>query len=83
MRERANRRYVRHGQESSEHGWRNFVSLDKAGTEGYRIYVQEKAILSQVQGEAYKALNLAAPAPEKSPNRLIMSGVPQNLIPGV
>lgn len=43
---------------------RNFVALDKAGQAGFRIYVQEKAILTQVQGEAYKDLGLAAPPPE-------------------
>jgi len=43
---------------------RNFVALDKEGTDGYGIYVREKAILSQVQGQAYKALGLNAPPPE-------------------
>lgn len=43
---------------------RNFVALDKEGIGGYNIYVREKAILSQVQGQAYKALGLNAPPPE-------------------
>lgn len=43
---------------------RNFVSLAKAGAPGYDIYVKEKAILGAVQGQAYAALGLSAPAAE-------------------
>ena len=42
---------------------RNFVGLDKENVDGYGIYVKEKAILSQVQKQAYTALGLNAPAP--------------------
>lgn len=35
---------------------RNFVELSKGTQSGYSIYVQEKAILTQKQGQAYKAL---------------------------
>ena len=42
---------------------RNYVEIAKPDTDNYRIYVREKAILSKVQGEAYAALNLTAPAP--------------------
>ena len=45
---------------------RNYVALTKENakgeiTENYEIYVKEKAVLSQVQGRAYKALALEAP----------------------
>lgn len=35
---------------------RNYVQAAKEGDEGYDIYVQEKAVLSQQQGRAYAAL---------------------------
>lgn len=37
---------------------RNYVTLAKAGAEGYDIYVKEKAVLSAQQGRAYAALGL-------------------------
>ena len=46
---------------------RNYVLLTKAGTPGYDIYVKEKAILSAVQGQAYAALGLSAPAAGPGP----------------
>ncbi len=44
---------------------RNYVLLAKQGSEGFDIYVKEKAVLSAVQGQAYAALNLEAPAAEE------------------
>jgi len=44
---------------------RNYVLLAKQGAEGFDIYVKEKAVLSAVQGQAYAALNLEAPATEE------------------
>lgn len=41
---------------------RNYVALTNSEAEGYEIYVKEKAILSQVQGRAYQALGVEAPA---------------------
>ena len=41
---------------------RNYIELAKEGATGFRIYVQEKAVLNQRNGEAYTALNLK---PEK------------------
>ena len=37
---------------------RNYVELAKEGATGYRIYVQEKAVLNQRHQEAYTALSL-------------------------
>ena len=37
---------------------RNYVELCKGGETGFRIYVQEKAVLNQRNAEAYTALNL-------------------------
>ena len=37
---------------------RNYVELVRRGATGYRIYVQEKAVLNQRHEEAYTALNL-------------------------
>lgn len=37
---------------------RNYVELAKEGETGFRIYVQEKAVLNQRNKEAYTALNL-------------------------
>lgn len=37
---------------------RNFVGLDKANTEGYALYMQEKAILNQQHERAWKALDI-------------------------
>lgn len=37
---------------------RNYVTLAKAGVEGYDIYVKEKAVLSAQQGRAYQALGI-------------------------
>ena len=48
---------------------RNYVTLAKAGAEGYDIYVKEKAVLSAQQGRAYQALGLdgsAKGAPEEA-----------------
>ena len=39
---------------------RNYVELAKEGATGYRIYVQEKAVLNQKNQEAYTALSLKA-----------------------
>ena len=41
---------------------RNYVMLDKEESEGYKIYVKEKAVLNQQHEKAYKALELK---PEK------------------
>lgn len=38
---------------------RNFVGLDKENTEGYALYMQEKAILNQQHELAWKALGLS------------------------
>ena len=48
---------------------RNYVLLTRAGTPGYDIYVKEKAILSAVQGQAYAALGLSAPAAGPGPGK--------------
>ncbi len=37
---------------------RNYVTLAKAGAEGFDIYVKEKAVLTAQQGRAYQALGL-------------------------
>ena len=37
---------------------RNYVELDRNEKTGFRIYVQEKAVLNQRNAEAYTALNL-------------------------
>lgn len=37
---------------------RNYVELAKEGATGFRIYVQEKAVLNERNAEAYTALNL-------------------------
>lgn len=41
---------------------RNYVELAKDGASGYRIYVQEKAVLNQRHQEAYTALSLKSEA---------------------
>lgn len=41
---------------------RNYVELAKEGSTGFRIYVQEKAVLNQRNAEAYTALNLKSEA---------------------
>ena len=41
---------------------RNYVDLAREGQTGFRIYVQEKAVLNQRNEEAYTALNLKAEA---------------------
>ena len=43
---------------------RNFVELAKDGETGFRIYVQEKAVLNDRHAEAYTALNI--PLPKKN-----------------
>lgn len=43
---------------------RNFVDLAKDGETGFRIYVQEKAVLNDRHAEAYTALNI--PVPKKN-----------------
>jgi len=43
---------------------RNFVTLTQGDTSGYDIYVKEKAILTQVQERAYKALDLDPKKPD-------------------
>lgn len=47
---------------------RNYVELAKEGATGYRIYVQEKAVLNQRHQEAYTALSLKA-EPKKLPKK--------------
>ena len=47
---------------------RNYVELAKEGGTGFRIYVQEKAVLNQRNEEAYTALNLK-PAAKKLPKK--------------
>ena len=47
---------------------RNYVELAKEGATGYRIYVQEKAVLNQKNQEAYTALSLKA-EPKKLPKK--------------
>ena len=47
---------------------RNYVELAKEGETGFRIYVQEKAVLNQRNEEAYTALNLK-PAAKKLPKK--------------
>lgn len=41
---------------------RNYVELAKEGSSGFRIYVQEKAVLNQRNAEAYTALSIKAEA---------------------
>ena len=41
---------------------RNYVELDRGGAAGFRIYVQEKAVLNRRNAEAYTALNLKSEA---------------------
>lgn len=43
---------------------RNYAALSKEYADGFDIYVKEKSILSQVQGQAYKALGLDTPPPD-------------------
>lgn len=43
---------------------RNYISLAKEGTDGYDIYVQEKAVLSAQQGRAYAAVGKGATIPQ-------------------
>ena len=47
---------------------RNYVEFVKEGETGFRIYVQEKAVLNQRNEEAYTALNLK-PTPKKLPKK--------------
>jgi CRISPR-associated protein Csd2 len=47
---------------------RNYIELVKTGATGYRIYVQEKAVLNQLHEEAYKNHNLK-PEPKKLPKK--------------
>ena len=47
---------------------RNYVELAKEGTTGFRIYVQEKAVLNERNAEAYTALNLK-PEAKKLPKK--------------
>ena len=44
---------------------RNYVELAQEGKAGFRIYVQEKAVLNQRNAEAYTALNLTPNTKEK------------------
>ena len=48
---------------------RNHVALAKNGKTGFRIYIQEKAILNETNEEAYKAYNLK-PESKKLPKKL-------------
>jgi CRISPR-associated protein Csd2 len=43
---------------------RNFVSLDKENTQGYAIYMQEKAVLNNQHEKAWKALEIPPDAKE-------------------
>lgn len=45
---------------------RNYVGLTKKGSDGYRIYFEEKAVLNRLHEEAYKAAEIK-PEPNKSP----------------
>jgi len=45
---------------------RNYVTLEKEGAPGYAIYMQEKAVLNNQHGEAYKALGIKS-EPKKLP----------------
>lgn len=47
---------------------RNYVELAKEGATGFRIYVQEKAVLNERNAEAYTALNLK-PEAKKLPKK--------------
>lgn len=47
---------------------RNYVELAKGGATGFRIYVQEKAVLNDRNAEAYTAFNLK-PEPKKLPKK--------------
>ena len=47
---------------------RNYVELAKEGATGFRIYVQEKAVLNERNAEAYTALNLK-PEAKSSPRK--------------
>ena len=47
---------------------RNYVELDRNEKTGFRIYVQEKAVLNQRNAEAYTALNLK-PETKKLPKK--------------
>ena len=53
---------------------RNHVALAKNGATGFRIYIQEKAILNETNEEAYKAYNLK-PESKKLPKKLEESNV--------
>lgn len=46
---------------------RNYVELAKGGEAGFRIYVQEKAVLNDRQAEAYTALNIKKEEKTKPP----------------
>jgi len=48
---------------------RNHVALAKDGTEGFKIYVQEKAVLNRINEEAYKAFDLK-PEAKKLPKKI-------------
>jgi len=48
---------------------RNHVALAKEGTEGFNIYVQEKAVLNQTNEMAYKAFELK-PETKKLPKKI-------------
>lgn len=47
---------------------RNYVELARGGETGFRIYVQEKAVLNDRHAEAYTALNIK-PEPKKLPKK--------------
>lgn len=56
---------------------RNHVALVKNGAEGFKIYVQEKAVLNRINEEAYKAFNLKSEAkklPKKTEDALQVTG---------
>lgn len=48
---------------------RNHVALTKDGAEGFKIYVQEKAVLNRTNEEAYKACDLK-PESKKLPKKI-------------
>lgn len=48
---------------------RNHVALAKDGLEGFKIYIQEKAVLNQINEEAYKAYDLK-PEKKKLPKKI-------------
>ena len=56
---------------------RNHLTLAKKSAEGFKIYIQEKAVLNRIHEEAYKAFNLQPEAkklPKKTEDALQVTG---------